>query len=468
METRKYKIPVIPQEECTVIVNELLEIIRCMQEDHKLLKEEINRLKELKNKPKIKPSTLEKDSSNSKSGKGKKNKNNKNKTNKPKKDLKTRVEIIQAQEVPANAEFKGYVDYNIQDIVLEAEKIIYRRELWKLADGSYMTARLPNGQEGSHYGVTLRAYIKHQYYFQEVTQPLILRHLQELGITISSGELDKLLKDDAEPFHKEKDDILTTGLSISKYINTDDTGARHKGKNGYCTHIGNELFAWFKSTRSKSRLNFLQILSQEHLEYVFTAESFDYMVRSRLAPFVRNKLKKANKIFINLEELTEFLQKEKITSERHITIILEAGLIGSILNRGLFKDTVIVSDDAGQFNVFQHALCWIHAERNIKKIITANNIQAQDLKKVLDEVWGFYRKLKAYKLSPTEEQKSALKKEFAVIFSQKTSCYALNKQLQKITRDQNELLLVLERPELPLHNNGSRCITGSKVSFVSL
>ncbi|MEW6352477.1 MAG: hypothetical protein AB1646_25795, partial [Thermodesulfobacteriota bacterium] len=42
-----------------------------------------------------------------------------------------------------------------------------------------------------------------------------------------------------------QDEILRVGLEISDYINVDDTGARHKGKNGYCTHIGNELFAWF-------------------------------------------------------------------------------------------------------------------------------------------------------------------------------------------------------------------------------
>ena len=40
----------------------------------------------------------------------------------------------------------------------------------------------------------------------------------------------------------------------------DDTGARHEGKNGYCTAIGNDLFAYFESTDSKSRLNFLKVL----------------------------------------------------------------------------------------------------------------------------------------------------------------------------------------------------------------
>ena len=61
-------------------------------------------------------------------------------------------------------------------------------------------------------------------------------------------------------FRKEKDLILATGLEIASYVNVDDTGARHKGKNAVFTHIGNEQFSWFESTASKSRINFLKLL----------------------------------------------------------------------------------------------------------------------------------------------------------------------------------------------------------------
>jgi hypothetical protein len=54
--------------------------------------------------------------------------------------------------------------------------------------------------------------------------------------------------------------VLEVGLQVSNYLQTDDTGARHDGKNGYCTYIGNEFFAWFESTQSKSRVNFLGLL----------------------------------------------------------------------------------------------------------------------------------------------------------------------------------------------------------------
>jgi hypothetical protein len=71
-----------------------------------------------------------------------------------------------------------------------------------------------------------------------------------------------------QAFHKEKLDVLRTGLTHSSYIQTDDTGARHKGKNGYCTHIGNPFFAYFASRNSKSRVNFLELLRADFEDYV--------------------------------------------------------------------------------------------------------------------------------------------------------------------------------------------------------
>ncbi|MDP2427487.1 MAG: hypothetical protein Q8N29_11835, partial [Methylobacter sp.] len=57
----------------------------------------------------------------------------------------------------------------------------------------------------------------------------------------------------------------------------------HDGKNGYCTHIGNELFAWFSSTESKSRINFLSCLGQgSDSFYVLNAGAFTYMEQQKL------------------------------------------------------------------------------------------------------------------------------------------------------------------------------------------
>ena len=63
-----------------------------------------------------------------------------------------------------------------------------------------------------------------------------------------------------------------------KSINTDDTGARHDGKNGYCTHIGTPLFTYFKSTESKSCINFPGVLRGNYTDYVVSDECLDYIL----------------------------------------------------------------------------------------------------------------------------------------------------------------------------------------------
>ncbi|MGO7522368.1 hypothetical protein ACCT21_34635, partial [Rhizobium brockwellii] len=46
-----------------------------------------------------------------------------------------------------------------------------------------------------------------------------------------------------------------------------------------------------------------------------------------------------------------------ILNRQEIATLAEAGLWGSIRHHGLMANTVIVSDDAGQFRVGNHALC---------------------------------------------------------------------------------------------------------------
>jgi uncharacterized small protein (DUF1192 family) len=92
------------------------------------------------------------------------------------------------------------------------------------------------------------------------------------------------LKIHKDRFHLEKERILAVGLQVSSYINVDDTGARHKGKNGYCTHIGNEYFSWFESTESKSRINFLKLMRAGSSDFVINMDAICYMQSNKLLP----------------------------------------------------------------------------------------------------------------------------------------------------------------------------------------
>jgi hypothetical protein len=236
----------------------------------------------------------------------------------------------------------------------------------------------------------------------------------------------------------------------------DDTGARHQGRNGYCTHIGNESFSWFESTASKSRINFLKLLRAGHSDYLINVDATEYMQSHKLPQYViKPIIDHLSAIFANARQWHEFLADHGIVKDRHVQIATEAALIGSVIEHGISKHLVILSDDAGQFNVLLHALCWIHANRGIDKIVAFTDQAKKDLDTVKDQVWLLYEGLKNYKQNPRLKDKKRLEKMFDKIFSSKTASATLNTVLKRIYQNKSELLLVLERPDIPLHNNGA-------------
>jgi hypothetical protein len=153
----------------------------------------------------------------------------------------------------------------------------------------------------------------------------------------------------------------------------------------------------------------------------------------------------------------------------HRRLVTEAALVGAIVARGLLTETVIVSDDAGQFDVLTHALCWIHAERHLRRLVcvTAEQQRLVDLQRQL--VWWFYTDLKLYKDEPTPARRAALRTRFERIFGRVTGFAELDAVVARLRANKAELLMVLDRPEIPLHSNGSerdiRClVTKRKIS----
>ena len=457
-------LPEIPEKERTPLINEILETCSFQKEQLALkneiiqaLKDEIARLKGEKPKPDIKPSNLEKDSGNNNgsSNNGKKSKKRPgSKKRKKNRHIKIHDTIsVPPKNIPEGSRFKGYDDYIVQELVIKQHNIRFRLQRWKTRSGDYITGKLPEHIKG-HYGINLVRYILHQYYHADVTQPLIFEQLLEFGIDISSGQVNRIINENKDIFHAEKDEILTAGLEVSDYVHVDDTGARHQGRNGYCTHIGNELFAWFESTQSKSRINFLTLLRGKHTDYVLNEEAFEYMRAQKLPKKVIQPLTKLKlKVFFDEQEWNSALKALKIVSKRHIRIATEGALTGSVLEHGFNPKMVIISDDAGQFNIFLHALCWIHAERTINKLVGFNEQQRQALADIRNRLWNFYSDLKAYKENPCSTFKKELGEQFDQLFTTRTCFVSLNLALQRIYKNKSKLLLVLQRPEIPLHNN---------------
>ena len=116
---------------------------------------------------------------------------------------------------------------------------------------------------------------------------------------------------------------------------------------------------------------------------------------------------------------------------------------------------MIVSDDAGQFLVGCHALCWVHAERLVHKLDTFTDHQRTAQQRMRSLIWWFYRDLKAYRREPTPRRRSELRARFDRIFQRRTGFVVLDRLLARLHANKPELLRVLDRPEIPLHTNGS-------------
>ncbi len=445
----------IPEDEKTPLVLQLLAVIEQQAEQIQQLKDEIARLKNHPPRPDIKPSSLEKKKKRESRSSHRKRPGSKKRSKTAELKIhKTRP--IEPKKIPAGSEFRYYQDFVVQDIIIEPHNTRFRLKVYQTPDGGYVRGELPAYLNGKHFGPTLIRFILYQYYQCHVTQPLLLEQLEEFDIDISAGKLNDFLIEEKDRFHLEKERILAVGLQVSSYINVDDTGARHKGKNGYCTHIGNEYFSWFESTESKSRINFLKLMRAGSSNFVINMDAICYMQSNKLPQkpletIIENK----GMIFANDAQWDAFLTDNGIVKDRHVRIATEGVLIGTIIERGISKHLVIVSDDAGQFNVLLHALCWIHANRAIDKVIAFTDQAKKDLDTVKDQVWLLYEGLKKYKQNPKIKAKKRLEDMFDNIFSSKTASATLNTVLKRIYNNKSELLLVLDRPDIPLHNNGA-------------
>ncbi len=440
--------------ELKALVVELLAKVAELERTVAAQREEIARLKGLKGRPPIKPSGMEQASE-----------------PKPPCDSEARrrrgkvVPRVPVEErvlratVPPGSQFRGYQDFLVQDLMLRTEAVRYRRERWLTPEGQLIVAPLPGGVEG-HFGPELRRYALAQYHQGQTTVPRLVAQLRAVGIAISKRQVMRLLIGEQQPFLDESQEVLRAGLESAGWITVDDTGARHKAVNGVCTQIGNDHFAWFGSTTSKSRLNFLELLRAGHGDYVVNAEALAYMREHALAGSVIALLEgHPQRVFPDRTAWAAHLERQGITALRvtpdPVRLATEGALWGAIKAHGLLPETVIVSDDAGQFALGEHALCWVLAERLVHKLETFTDQQRATQAYIRDLIWWFYADLKAYRREPSRRRRAELRIRFDRIFRRRTGFVMLDRLLERLYANKAELLQVLDHPEIPLHTNGS-------------
>jgi Transposase IS66 family len=435
----------LPRGELEALAERLLAENAALRQAIAELRAEVAALKGVKGRPKVRPSGMEKGTEpepdardRGRGGRGKVNR------------LTIHEERVIAADVPVGSRFKSYEDFLVQDLVLRPHVVRLRRERWLTPDGRTVTAPMPAGIVG-HFGPELRRFVLFQYHQGQVTVPRLVAQLRAIGIAISKRQVVRLLNEGQGTFLDEAREVLRAGLSAASWISVDDTGARHQHRNGVCTQLGNDHFTAFVTTASKSRLNFLRVLRAGYRDYVINAEALAYMRQRALAgPVITSLAEHPERHFPDGAAWLRHLDRLGITAlavtPDPVRIAAEGAVRGSVKAHGLLPDTVILSDDAGQFALDRHALCRIHAERLVHRLDTFTERQHAAQRLIRALIWWSYADLKAYRRAPDRRRRYELRARFERIFRRRTGSATLDRLLARLHANKEELLTGRARP----------------------
>jgi hypothetical protein len=441
------------------LVENLHATVQEQAEEIQRLRDENNRLKGEQGKPKIKankaasPLSSEKERRESKPHR---------KANKQAQIRIDRVEVLQVdrEQLPQDAEFKGYEEVVVQDIDFRTENIKFRKEkYYSPSNQQTYLAALPAGYKGQ-FGPGVRAWVVALYYAAGMSEPKILELLHTVGMSISAGQLSDFLIKDQEQFHAERAAVVRAGLASSSWQHLDSTGTRVNGKNQQCHVLCNPLYTAYCTLATKDRLSLLRVL-MGGAEPVF-----------RLKELALTLLKQLGVAQKWCQQLTQRLPQEQEWNETKLDELLDEHLpkLGTKL-RKLIKDglaiaayrtqtvypvvELLVCDDAPQCNwlTLELALCWIHESRHYKKLIPRLPYHCKTLDSFNESFWKLYRQLLAYRQNPNQKDAHYLRGEFEQLFEQPTGYDQLDERKALTLAKKDHLLMVLSHPDILLHNN---------------
>lgn len=442
------------------LIEQLQAEVKELRAENQQLKDENNRLKGEKGQPDIKASSKgftnnhssEKERQTSK----KHNKGSKNATIKI-----NREQILEypQDKLPADAEFKGYQEVIIQDIILETDNVLFRKEkYYSPSAGKTYLAELPCGYEGE-FGPGIKALVMSLYYGGNMTQGKLLEFLEDIGISISAGYLSNLLIKNHTDFESEKGEVYASGLESSPWQHFDQTGARVGGVNYTTNVVCNPLYTIYLTTAKKDRLSVVKVLQNgRELELILNQLTYNLLENFQLPTKWKTALKLLPQGTVLSEvEFNALLDTYlPLLGSQHRTRIIEAAAI-AFYHQQIDWPMVqtLVCDDAPQFKLLTDniALCWVHEGRHYKKLTPYVACHQKALDKFLDDFWDYYRDLLAYKDAPSQQKAEKLRSEFWKLFDTQSGYQQLDERKQLTLFKISELLLVLEHPELPLHNN---------------
>lgn len=458
----------IPDEQLRAAVVALLNLVETLtaelreaRAEIQRLRDEINRLKGEQGKPDIKPNTSRAAATDHSSERERHTPQPWTKRRKLALLPVDREEVctVDPATLPPDAVFKGYADVIVQDLLLHRDTIRFRKQRFYAPSTrqSYVAA-LPAGYRGQ-FGPGLRSLALLWYYGGQMSEPKILEVFASVGVAISAGGLSNLLIRDQDAFHAEKAALYRAGLASSPWQHLDDTSTRVAGQNQVCHIVCNPLYTAYCTLTGKDRLRVIDVLRDgQSRAYRLNAEALAYLARTQLAA-------------TTLRVLAPLVQEQDL-DEAGLTAMLASHLpaLGPQAQQWIRDATavaayhamvgfpvvqVLLCDDAPQFKgvTADLALCWIHEGRHYKKLSPYVPAHRLLLDAFQTDFWTYYRAVLAYRVQPTPADAERLVAAFDTLCATTTGYAALDDRIAVTRTHKAKLLLVLQHPELPLHNN---------------
>ena len=438
--------------------------LRVLQEENQALRDEINHLKGEQGKPNMKGNKAVSVKTSKHSSETERKRKRKRHSTSKKGELKiSRKEVVkvQGEELPEDAQFKGYVDVVVQDIEVKTDNVLFRKEkYYSPSTGKTYLAKLPRGYEGE-FGPGVKSFGLDMYYEVGASEPKILGFLHRVGLRISRGKLSSLLIENQDEFHAESDAVYESGLRSTSYQQTDSTLTRVNGQNQNCNIVCNPFYTVYRTLAHKDRMSMLDVLRNGRpRKFRLNQTALDCLANVQLSQATQQTLAAScdememdEKAF--QEHLTFLLPKLGHQQRKEITDAAAIAAYWAETDWPVIEN--LVCDDAPHYNKLTRRmmLCWVHEGRPYKKLRPIVPLHRRLLDDFLKRFWNYYHELLTYKESPSQPELTRLEAAFDELFATQTAYDDLDEHITKTRAKKKSLLLVLQYPELPLHNNAS-------------
>lgn len=365
--------------------------------------------------------------------------------------------------------FERYETVVVQDLVLTRRNTRFVRARFRSrTTGASVLAPLPPGYRGQ-FGPGIRSLALCLGYGANVSMPLLQQFFQQAGCMVSRGQVSRFLTEHLERFAAEAAAAIRAAVEHHPWLQIDDTRSGVRTEHGCCHVLGNDLATCFKTTDRGDRRSVVEALFLgAPLTYCLNEQALQYLERWRVARWVRNRL--AARDAEPPTEAAEFarwldLRLPTLSAEQREQVLTAAALAGYHDQTEIPRILALLSDDASVFHglVDAQALCWIHDFRHYLDLVPTRPLHDRQFQRCQRRYWQLYRQLLAYRAAPTPAKRARIEKAFDQLVDAQQAPEYLASCLARTRKNRAKLLLVLEHPELPLHNNAEELAVRRRV-----